>query len=224
MNFLEENAPKVLNLYTQRGAVAFLINRRYNCRVLMRYVDALHELNRVEERAATKLRETKNPMMARRADVIDASVKKRREAIRKIGDDLAAIGQELVEVADLIDATVPRSVLLDVLGVNRADRAQLEESDGIVQIVYARGLEDSAENRGKDEKCGPLFNAVYRRFMRELIHNQKLKKAAHEKLFGPGGLFEFLPRYRMLPDGSMERLPPPLRLACEVDQRAEEMP
>ena len=215
---------QMCDLQTRRGCVAFLVDRRHACRILARAKDEVFAKNHRDMREARKLRAAKNLMADRRAAVLEARVATRREAVRPVSEKLTEIGRELVKVADFVDANVPRDLLLDVLGVNRADRAKLREGDGFISIVFTHGLEDSAANRGKDWNDGPLFRACHQCFAHELIHNRMLKQAANEMLFGVGGLFEFLPRYRMLPDGSMERLPPPLRLACEVDQRAEEMP
>ncbi len=133
-------------------------------------------------------------------------------------DLLLKYGQELMECAHLIDASVPQSLLLDLLNVNRADRIKVAPDDGITSIAFVNGLEDSAMYRGRGWKQGPLAQATIRFMNHELIHNQQLQRTANEHLFGKGGMFEFLPTYRET-GGGMVRMPPKLRLADECDAK-----
>lgn len=128
-------------------------------------------------------------------------------------------GRELMQYARFIDAAVPQSLLLDLLNVSRADRNDIAPDDGIVEIAFIKGLEDSAMYRGSDSKQGPLARAYMVFMSHELEHNEELKQAAHTSLFGKGGLFEFLPTYQRASSGEMRRQPPNLRLADECDVR-----
>lgn len=152
-------------------------------------------------------------MLARRADTMDSTAAKLRADAMLPRQHLLDIGQRVLDVGSTIDAFVPQSVLLDLLNVNVVDRRGINASDGLVEIVYAHGLENSAEHRNKDWNGSPLFRAVSERAMKEMIDNDQLRSRMHEKLFGAGGMFEFLPTYSQQPDGSMKRNPPNLRIA-----------
>ena len=203
---------QMCDLRTRRGCVAFLMDRRHACRILARAEDDVRAANRQEMREARKLRAAKNPMTDRRAAVLEARVAARREAARPASKKLMEIGQSLFAAAEFIDAAIPRDLLLDLLNVNPADRDAVKEAEGFRALVYVYGMENSVERRGKDWNDSPLFRACHRRFAHELAHNEELNRAATEMLFGVGGMFEFLPRYQRMPDGSMKRLPPPLRV------------
>lgn len=203
---------QMCDLQTRRGCIAFLVERRHACRILARAEDDVHAANRQDMREARKLRAAKNPMADRRAAVLEARVAARREAARPVSKKLVEIGQSLFAAAEFIDATIPRDLLLDLLNVNPADRDGVKEDKGFTELVFVYGVENSVERRDKDWNDSPLFRACHRRFAHELAHNEELNRAANEMLFGIGGMFEFLPKYRQLPDGSMKRLPPPLRV------------
>jgi hypothetical protein len=120
----------------------------------------------------------------------------------------------LIDTAPLIDQTLTLAERCDLLNINRADRADLTDEDGIVQLVYLRGLEDSAEHRGQDFKDGPLFNAMALVFIYFLCNHSEGKKLG-DSLFEPGGLLSGVPKYRQLRDGSMERMPPRLQVVSD---------
>lgn len=207
----------VLDLNTVSGCVSFILDRRYACRKMICVLDKLHAINRRESRAARKWRETKNPILIRRAEIIESDVKARSDSMQEARDSLIRFGHDVMTAADFIDAAVPQSLLLDVLNVNHADRKKVSPGDGVVAIAYIHGLEDSAMNQGSDWKQGPLAQAITRFISNELIHNEALNKSAIEYLFGKGGMFEFLPTYKQSGDGNMIRQPPKLRLADECD-------
>lgn len=200
------------DLNTKQGCIRFVADRRYAARVTGETLEFFHEQNHSDRRAARKLRESNNPILARRADVIESQIEGRSRGIRRACEVLDEIGDDIFVNADRIDLQIPQPALLDLLNVNIADRKEVGIGDGIVKIAFILGLEDSAENRDKDFKCGPIFRALQNRLMRELLHNEELKRSANEMLFGPGGMFEFVPKYQQMPDGSMKRLPPPLRI------------
>lgn len=206
-----------LDLNTISGCLSFILDRRYACRKMICVLDKLYAINRSERRAASKLRETENPIFIRRAEIIESDVKLRSDSMQEARYSLIRFGQDVMTAADFIDAVVPQSLLLDVLNVNHVERGQVSPGDGIVSIAYIQGLEDSAMYRGADWKHGPLAQAITRFMSNELIHNEALNKSANEYLFGKGGMFEFLPTYKQSSNGSMIRQPPKLRLADECD-------
>lgn len=207
------------DLRTERGCVRFLIDRRYMCRMIIRHLDAVHEENSRDRRNARRFRETNNPMLIRRAETLDGIVRRRSDAMKDCRDALLTWGRELVELSRHIDAAVPQRTLLDVLNVNCADRSKIDPDDGVVEIAYVKGLEDSAMFRGDDFKRGPLAQAAMRFMSHELAHNERLKQSAEEYLFGKGGMLEFLPTYRQSADGKLVRNPPKLRLADGCDAK-----
>lgn len=131
---------------------------------------------------------------------------RRHEFIKKCGRMLA-------EFAPAIDAVLSLQERCDLLNINVADRADLTEGDGIVHLIHVHHLEDSAEHRGEDFATGPMHWALALFFADWLCDTNEGKQVADEVLWGPGGMFEFLPTYTRQADGSFTRNPPPLRLA-----------
>jgi len=86
----------------------------------------------------------------------------------------------------------------------------LGPGDGVVRIVFAHGLEDSAERRHCQWNDGPLFRAAQLVFADFLSSPEGLAVGA--SLFQPGGLFERVPTYSTKPDGTLTRNPPKLRM------------
>ena len=206
-------------LTTTRGCVVYLIDMRNLCRISIRHMDADQAANRRDQREARKLREAGNPFLVRRAEKLEADVNSRSVTLRRYRKSMVNIGRELMQLAPLIDAAVPQPLLLDLLSVNRADRHRVSPEDGIVAIAFINGLENSAMYRGSSFNEGPLAQA-YTAFMHhELVHNEQLKRAADEHLFGKGGMFEFLPTYQLASSGEMVRQPPKLRLADACDAK-----
>lgn len=122
-------------------------------------------------------------------------------------------GRILAEFAPAIDAVLTLQERCDLLNINVADRAGLTENDGIVYLIHVHHLEDSAEHRGEDFATGPMHWALTLFFVDWLCDTKEGKQVADEHLWGPGGMFEFLPTYTRQADGSFTRNPPPLRLA-----------
>jgi len=155
--------------------------------------------------------------MVRRADLLENDLAEPEERVLAINDMMLDLGKLLVDCSKSFDLSVPQSMLLDLLVVNRVDRTSINPGDGIIEIVYAHALEESATFRGSDWKQGPLAQAVMAYFTHQMIHNEEFKQKADECLFGKGGMFEFLPFYKIGGDGQMVQQPPRLRLADECD-------
>jgi hypothetical protein len=132
------------------------------------------------------------------------------EESRKLSDAMRKWGHFLMDFAAVIDAYSTLEQRCELLNVNAADRRALSPDDGIVRIVFAHGLEDSAERRRAKWKDGPLFRAA------ELVFHEFLMtdagRAVGDTLFQPGGLFEKVPTYSQSPDGTMTRNRPKLRV------------
>lgn len=206
------------DMLTTRGCVAFLIDRRIMCRRFCRLLGDVGAENWRDRRQAKKYLETKNPILSRRAETLEAEVKYRDEAVKVCREQMVAWGRELFDLSSHIDEAVPQPLLLDLLNVNRADRSQVSPRDDFVTIVHIKSLEDSAMYRGAGGwKQGPLTQAMTWFMNHEMLHNERLREKMHEHLFGKGGMFEFVPTYRKTPSGEFVRNPPKLRLACEAD-------
>lgn len=200
-----------------RDCLAYLVDMRFGCRRAVQWIDAASDARHQVERQARLLRETKNPMLIRRAETMEAEIAQSRDAWQPARDYLLRCGRDLMRYSAQINAEIPQAVMLDLLNVNRADRARVSPDDGIIEIAYIDALEDSAMYRGSDWKQGPLAQAVTRYISNELATNDQLQQRAQEHLFGKGGMFEFLPMYRTTGNGTMVRMPPKLRLADECD-------
>lgn len=209
------------DLTTPTGCRSFVIDRRWSCRRLVGALEPCHETSRAVGRKARRLRETKEPMLIRRADVIEASMVPLRDTMRSINQRLVEFGRELMRVASFVNAQLPQPALLTLLNVNRADCVDLPPEAGLIEITHIYCLEDSAMHRDSDLVRGPLGQAISRFMNHELLHNEKLAAAMHEHVFGKGGMFEFVPTYRMGPGGEMIRQPPKLR---EADANCDSKP
>ncbi|HIJ22761.1 MAG: hypothetical protein HON68_02720 [Gammaproteobacteria bacterium] len=207
----------MINLNSHTGCRKYLVDRRFSCRVYTGILDSLHDQSHKERRDARLFRESGNPILIRRADVLEERTDQRRTQTQAINQKLLEIGHELMEFSVHIDHHLSQSQILDLLNVNIVERSQVSPEDGVIQIAYARNLEDSAMFRGSDWRQGPLAQAITSFMQHELLHNEELQESASEYLFGKGGLMEFIPRYQQGENGEMVRMPPNLRLADECD-------
>lgn len=191
-----------------------LVHARRALRAFYSVIDRYHDQRGIVARMVRKLRATGNRFEARRADLLEQDDMCTQQASRQKLDTVRSyirdIGRILMQYPA---ADFPQALLLDLLEVNPADRKELEPGDGLVEIVYAHGLEYSACNRGDGGKQGPFARAIIACLQHELIHNEEMRKQADDFLFGKGGMFEFLPMYKHNEQGELVRQPPRLRLA-----------
>lgn len=171
---------------------------------------------RVHECAAKMMRETGNPFDRNRIHDHESAAKDLRKNSSECRQVLKDLGRVLMDVAPMIDSVLTLAQSCDLLNINVADRAGLSDEDGIIQLIYLKGLEDSAEHRGQDLKDAPLHNAMALVFIDFLCNHTEGRKLG-DSLFQPGGLFEAVPKYRQLPDGSMERMAPRLRVVGDSE-------
>lgn len=194
-----------------------VIKIRRQCRQLIFALEFWRSKTRKIERQAKQYRQTENGFMARRAELLENGLPELKTRVQAINDLLLENGKLLMDSSRAIDLSIPQSMLLDLLVVNRVDRGSIRDGDGIIEIVYAYALEESATFRGSDWKQGPLAQAIMAYFTHQMIHNEEFKQKADECLFGKGGMFEFLPFYNVGEDGQMVQQTPRLRLASECD-------
>ncbi len=205
----EENDPTPEELRAM--AMKFLIRVRRGVRGVTLRKEQLSGAAKAHERATSLMRESGTPFDQHRIGVRESQAKLLRKGASDNRQLLQDYGRLLIDTAPLIDQALTLAERCDLLNINRVDRADLTDEDGIVQLVYLRGLEDSAEHRGQDFKDGPLFNAMALVFIDFLCNHPEGRKLG-DSLFEPGGMFENVPKYRQLPDGLMERMPPCLRV------------
>lgn len=211
------SATSVAPPLTKREIVHFLISSRRLCRSICRSIDDLADANQADRRVAAKHRQSGGPLLIRNAEVIESRIATRRSEIKAFNETLSAFGRLVRSVADEADQLIPRNELLDILEVNPADRAKLKPGDGLRQIVFVHGLEDSATNRNSAFRQGPLFEAMSRYMISVMKSDPELSRTMTAGLFGKGGMFEFLPTYRRNEKGEFVRNPPKLRVADECD-------
>lgn len=187
-----------------------IIRLRRSARHAVAKQDRLHDEARQPRRSALALRQLGNPFDRTRILELEKQADELGKESRKISDAMRGYGQLLMDLALFIDTYTTLDERCDLLNVNIADRSQLGPDDGVVRIVFAHGLEDSAERRHCQWNDGPLFRAAQFVFADFLATQEG--RAVGETLFQPGGLFERVPTYSTKPDGTLKRNPPNLRV------------
>lgn len=172
---------------------------------------------RTAKRKIEILQATKSPFIKRQVEALEQEAKEAHSSYKDLKALLIDVGELLVKCSHLIDGSTTLEQRCQLLNVNVADRGGLTEDAGIIELIYAHSVENSAENRGKEKCSGPLRAAVLEFIRHQLIHNEEFKDMAHNKLFGTGGMFEFVPSYSQQPDGTMKRNLPKLREAVPED-------
>ena len=188
-----------------------LIKVRHSIRKAVQSLNASREEAYQYGRRARQLKAYGSPFYAGRIAELEqagSAIRKETEGITK---KLKAWGYFLTDIAHLLDGCTTLEQRCDLLNVNIADRGDLTESDGLVQIIFAHGLEDSAEHRGKDFKEGAMFEALHLVYM-DFLTNTEEGKALSDSMFEDGGLFESIATYTKDNDGNLKPLPPSLKL------------
>jgi hypothetical protein len=171
--------------------------------------------NRAEAQA---LKDRGNPFDAARISKQEQRAHELDARGRALSENIRRYGCLLTEAASCIDMCTTLAERCELLNVNIADRTVLTDGDGVVTILFAHALEDSAERRHCEFNDGPLFTAM-RLVMMDLLDTPQGQAASHA-LYEPGGMFEWLPFYTRNPDGTWTRLPPPLREFTRGSQAA----
>jgi hypothetical protein len=193
-----------------------IIRLRRSARRAVAKQDRLHDEARRLRRSALSLRQLGSPFDRARILELEKQADQLGTERCKISDAMRGYGKLLMDLALFIDTYTTLDQRCDLLNVNIADRSQLSPDDGVVRIVFAHGLEDSAERRHSQWNDGPLFRAAQLVFADFLSSPEGLAVGA--SLFQPGGLFERVPTYSTNRDGTLSRNPPKLRM---VDVQGE---
>jgi hypothetical protein len=187
-----------------------IIRLRRSARLAVAKQDRLHDEARELRRSALALRQLGSPFDHPRIRVLEKQADQLGEESRRISGAMLGYGRLLMDLAEFIDTYTTLDERCDLLNVNIADRSRLSPGDGVVRIVFAHGLEDSAERRHRQWNDGPLSRAAQLVFAEFLSSPEG--RAVGETLFQPGGRFEGVPTYLENPDGTMTRNRPKLRV------------
>ena len=193
----------------------FIARLRHNLRTIAADRDQYADEARAVRAEAQALRDRGSPFDAQRILRLEQWANEAEAHRHALSEKVRRYGYLLVEAAPQIDGITTLAERCDLLNVNVADRACLSEDDGVLTILFVHALEDSAERRHCECNDGPLFRAL-QRVMMDFLDTPQGQAAGHT-FFEPGGMFEWLPWYRMNSDGSMTRIPPPLREARPSD-------
>ena len=106
------------------------------------------------------------------------------------------IGRSLMELAPVFDAATTSQQRFEVLNINVADRRDIESGQtGLIMLVLAHGLEDSAMHRRDQFIDNPMHEAINIEMMR-VMFDTPAGIAATEQVFAeeraPGGLLHKL--------------------------------
>lgn len=164
----------------------FLLRRTVRQRIKAQ--DAMHTLTRALERQA-KLHEMASPprpFLARQARDGIALVRAEFDAMHP--RPLKEYGKLILDMAPHIDRWTTLQDRCDALNINIADRHSLKESDGIVSLIFAHALEDSAMHRRcQDNFSRPLFRVTQLVFFEWMARTPEGKEAsdkAFSEVFG----------------------------------------
>jgi hypothetical protein len=142
------------------------------------------------------------------ADDAAAGCKTMRECLK-------SSGHLLTKTARMVDANLTLEQRCEILNVNKAHRGDLTDADGLIEIVYMHGLEDSAARVKDDWKDGPLFQAAQEVFM-DFLTNTVAGQKLGDSLFERGGMFADAPMFKQSADGTMKRQPPRLHVVPDA--------
>lgn len=169
-------------------------------------------LIQVLETHVSTLANQKNRFAKVRLERLNREIDHHRSCCKKLREFKLMCAKILIDIAPFVDACTTLAERCDLLNINQADRGELSEKDGIIELINFHRLEDSASNRGKNSSNfnTPLLNAI-NSLMVDFLINTEEGKALGNSLFEPGGLFEWVPTYKAGPDGSLIQQAPPLR-------------
>lgn len=195
-------------------AQIFIIRMRRNIRRLAEWNKWERDHIRYLKKEAQRLTDRGNPFDTARIAHIKARIHDRESYCHERSELMKENARLMINAAPAIDKATTLEERCSLLNVNVSDRGDLNEADGIVQLIYLHRLEDSATYRGKEDWDfdAPMHKAMMLVYMDFLINTPEGKKIG-DSLFEPGGMFEFLPMYKQAADGTTVRQPPPLRLA-----------
>lgn len=201
---------------TAKDFMLFVVMMRRGIRRVVAALGQQHDKAHQYRRQARIIKERANAFDAARIAALEALADDATAACKPLRDALHECGKVFANTAPIIDAGTTLAQRCEILNVNVADRADLTEADGLHQIIFAHGLEDSAARLKDDWKNGPLFQASQQVFMDFLLNTREGQKLG-DSLFEPGGMFAGVPMYTQAADGTMKRQPPRLYVVPDTD-------
>jgi hypothetical protein len=196
---------------TTKNLLLFVVCWRRNIRRVVAILDTHRATTCGYRRQAQILRGRGSPFDGARIRALEAAAVNLATACGPLRESLRECGKQLSHAASTIDAGTTLAQRCEILNVNTADRADLTESDGLIKIIYLRGLEDSAANRKAEDKNGPLFQASQLVFIDFLMNYEEGRKLG-DSLFQPSGMFADVPTFKQAADDTMKRQPPRLHV------------
>lgn len=191
----------------------FAIIRHYARANRARRADAKAQLRSIVQIAA-QYRES--PFDRHRLKKANAHMDTILEHLRSIRRADQALGRLIYELAPRIDAMTTMEQRLELLNCNVADRAELDEPNiGLIELIAAYCVEDSAAHRRDQYSDRPLYNAVNAEMMRVMFRTPEGRAASKpimDSAFEPGGILHGVPTYYRQADGTMKRKAPSLVL------------
>ena len=169
------------------------------------------EIARRCRRQARKLRGYAGPFDGARIAAWEAAADDAAAGCKTMRECLKSSGHLLTKTAKMVDAGLTLEQRCEILNVNKAHRGDLTDADGLIEIIYMHGLEDSAASFKDDWKTGPLFQAAQEVFIDFLTNHVEGRKLG-DSLFQPGGMFASVPTFKQAVDGTMKRQPPRLHV------------
>lgn len=220
-NIIKLTPDEVAPAEFKRECILTLISSRRLARRAINEITTAGDIKRALGRLAKQHRSSGNPVLIRNAEVIETRIAEQKRTIDTWHEVLFHVGLGIRAFAGDIDRLIPTKELFDILEVNPVDRAKVSSTANLWEIVFVRGMEDSATHRGSDFKEGPLFQALAAYMDHAMKTNPALQQQITDSLFGKGGMFEFVPTYSRTASGEFKRNPPKLRLADETDLPAK---
>jgi hypothetical protein len=201
---------------TAKDLMLFIAIMRRTIRRTIALHDQQRGIARRCRRQARKLRGYAGPFDGARIAAWEAAADDAAAGCKTMRECLKTSGRLLTKTARMFDAGLTLEQRCEILNVNKAHRGDLTGADGLIEIVYMHGLEDSAARVKDDWKDGPLFQAAQEVFMDFLTNTAEGQKLG-DSLFERGGMFADVPLYTPGPDGTMKSLPPRLYVVPTSD-------
>lgn len=112
---------------------------------------------------------------------------------RVYSDALRELGSILLELAPTFDAATTLETRCDLIGINVADRAKIDPTNcGLIVLVFALALEDSATYRGFDAINNPMHSAIAPEILRIICETTNGREAMRQVVaedIEAGGIF-----------------------------------
>jgi len=102
-----------------------------------------------------------NPFYATWIIELERNIGRLRHHADQVRNTLFQCGLLLANFSPLFDENTTLNQRCNLLKVDVADRFELTESDGLINIVFAYGLENSAARRGKIFNTGVMSRALH---------------------------------------------------------------